>query len=134
VALFQTNYFNLLPFPYALIVVGCAWVSDVVIDNFVSPRVMSNALKVHPAAVLVMVLVSASLFGFIGVLLSAPVLASIKLLLTYVARKLMDVDPWEGMETYPKPEPLSATISRFRAKLFNRNNRRLKKQKGIKEK
>lgn len=129
VALFQTNYFNLLPFPYALIVVGCAWVSDLVIDNFVSPRVMSNALKVHPAAVLVMVLVSASLFGFIGVLLSAPVLASLKLLLTYVARKLLDVDPWEGMETYPKPEPLSDTIFRFRAKLFNKTNRRQEKKK-----
>ncbi len=129
VALFETNYFNLLPLPYALIVVGCAWVSDVVIDNFVSPRVMSNALKVHPAAVLVMVLVSASLFGFIGVLLSAPVLASLKLLLTYVARKLLDVDPWEGMETYPKPEPLSDTIFRFRAKLFNKTNRRQEKKK-----
>ena len=120
VALFQQNHFNLLPFPYALIVVGCAWVSDIVIDNFVSPRVMSNALKVHPAAVLVMVLVSASLFGFIGVLLSAPVLASLKLLLTYVSRKLMDVDPWEGIETYPKPEPFTVIISRFRAKLFKK--------------
>jgi len=129
VALFQTNYFNLLPFPYALIVVGCAWVSDIIIDNFVSPRVMSNALKVHPAAVLVMVLVSASLFGFIGVLLSAPVLASLKLFLTYISRKLMDVDPWEGMETYPKAEPLSSTISRFRAKLFNKRNRNSKNNK-----
>jgi predicted PurR-regulated permease PerM len=133
VALFQTNYFNLLPFPYALIVVGCAWISDVVIDNFVSPRVMSNALKVHPAAVLVMVLVSASLFGFIGVLLSAPVLASLKLSLTYVSRKLMDVDPWEGIETYPKPEALSITISRFRAKLFNKTNRKLKNSKTFKK-
>lgn len=120
VALFQQNHFGLLPFPYALIVVGCAWVSDIVIDNFVSPRVMSNALKVHPAAVLVMVLVSASLFGFIGVLLSAPVLASLKLLLTYVSRKLMDVDPWEGIETYPKPEPFNVIFSRFRAKLFRK--------------
>jgi len=130
VALFQLNHFNLLPFPYALLVVGCAWVSDVVIDNFVSPRVMSNALKVHPAAVLVMVLVSASLFGFIGVLLSAPVLASLKLLLTYISRKLMDVDPWEGIETYPKPEPISATFSRFRAKLF----RKAGKKPAMKEK
>jgi len=117
VALFQVNHFNLLPFPYALIVVGCAWISDVVIDNFVSPRVMSNALKIHPAAVLVMVLVSASLFGFIGILLSAPVLASIKLGFTYVTRKLMDLDPWGGMETYPAPVPLSITFDRLLTRL-----------------
>jgi predicted PurR-regulated permease PerM len=133
VALFQQNHFNLLPFPYALLVVGCAWVSDIVIDNFVSPRVMSNALKVHPAAVLVMVLVSASLFGFIGVLLSAPVLASLKLLLTYVSRKLMDVDPWEGIETYPKPEPIIAIISRFRAKLFKKVGKKPAVKKKIKQ-
>ncbi len=123
VALFQVNYFHLLPFPYALIVVGCAWVSDIIIDNFVSPRVLSNALKIHPAAVLVMVLVSASLFGFVGVLLSAPVLASAKLLLTYITRKLMDVDPWAGMDTYPPPEPISSTFGRIRAKLFRKAKR-----------
>ena len=32
----------------------------------------------------------------------------------------MDVDPWAGMETYPKPEPISATIGRIRAKLFRK--------------
>ena len=124
VALFQTNHFNLLPFPYALIVVGCAWISDIVIDNFVSPRVMSNALKIHPAAVLVMVLVSASLFGFIGVLLSAPVLASIKLGFTYVIRKLMDLDPWGGIETYPAPVPFSVTLDRIRTKLRLRREKK----------
>ncbi len=128
VALFQTNYFNLLPFPYALIVVGCALVSDMVIDNFVSPRVMSNALKIHPAAVLVMVVISASLFGFIGVLLSAPVLASIQLFLTYITRKLMDVDPWEGIERYPPPEPLKKTLERFAAKFHLRKPRGKKKE------
>jgi predicted PurR-regulated permease PerM len=55
---------------------------------------MSDALEVHPAAVLVMVIISASLFGLVGVLLAAPVLASLKLIFTYIVRKLMDADPW----------------------------------------
>jgi len=117
VALFQTNYFNLMPLPYALIVVGSAWVSDLVIDNFVSPRILSNALKIHPAAVLVMVFISASLFGFIGVLLSAPVLASLKLLLTYMTNKLMDQDPWRNLETFPPPEPIGVTFARMKQKV-----------------
>jgi predicted PurR-regulated permease PerM len=131
VALFQTNYFGLLPFPYALIVVGCAWISDLFMDNFVNPRVMSNALKVHPAAVLVTVFISASLFGFIGVLLSAPLLASLKLLFTYVIRKLMDLDPWEGLETFPPPLSFSQTFQKFWNRIKEvfrkRNNKNMKK-------
>lgn len=106
VALFQVNYFGMAAFPYALLVVGCAWVSDLIMDNFVVPRVMSDALEVHPAAVLIMVIISASLFGLVGVLLAAPVLASIKLILTYIVRKLMDADPWEGLKVISPPPSL----------------------------
>lgn len=113
VALFQTNYFGMLPFPYALLVVGCAWVSDLLLDNFMVPRVMSDALEIHPAAVLVMVIVSASLFGVLGMLLAAPVLASLKLILTYVLRKLSDQDPWVGLKVVAPPEPIKVTIDRL---------------------
>ncbi len=125
VALFQTNYFNLLPFPYALLVVGCALLSDLFMDNYVSPRVMSDALRIHPAAVLVMVIVSASLFGLLGVLLAAPVLASLQLLLTYTFRKLMDENPWEGLQTIAAPEPLKERGKRMIVKIrkmLKRNN------------
>ena len=117
VSLFQTNYFHLAPFPFALIVVGCAWVTDMIMDNYISPRVMSNALKVHPAGVLVMVLISGSLFGFIGILLAAPTLASLKLLSTYILRKLMDMDPWEGLSMFPPAEPWSAVFGRIKDRL-----------------
>lgn len=126
VALFQTNYFGLQPFPYALIVVGCAWVTDVIFDNFVSPRVMSDALKVHPAAVLIMVFISGSLLGFIGVLLAAPILASIKLISTYVFRKLMDMDPWEGLETFPPPESFSVIWQKFKMRFLKIFKKRTK--------
>ena len=52
VALFQTNYFNMAPFPYALVNSRRCLLSDVIMDYFVSPRVMSDALAIHPAAVL----------------------------------------------------------------------------------
>jgi predicted PurR-regulated permease PerM len=113
VALFQVNHFGMLPFPYALLVVGCAWVSDLLLDNFMVPRVMSDALEIHPAAVLVMVIVSASLFGFLGMLLAAPVLASLKLILTYIVRKLSDQDPWTNLRMIPPPEPLKVTFARL---------------------
>ncbi len=114
VALFQVNHFGMVPFPYALLVVGCSWASDLIMDNFVVPRVMSDALEVHPAAVLVMVIISASLFGLVGVLLAAPVLASLKLILTYIVRKLMDADPWEGLKVISPPPSLPILWSGFK--------------------
>lgn len=114
VALFQgSTIFGLLPFPYALIIVGSAILVDLVMDNFISPRVMSNALSVHPAAVLVTVIVAAKLIGFIGVLLAAPVLASLKLFLHYITHKLMDLDPWSDLETPTPPISLKETIIAF---------------------
>ncbi|HBF40428.1 MAG TPA: hypothetical protein DDW19_01200, partial [Anaerolineaceae bacterium] len=59
---------------------------------------------------LVTVLVAANLFGVIGMLLAAPVLASVKLIFTYIMRKLLDKDPWKGLQTYPKPQPLGEEI------------------------
>ena len=114
VALFQgSTIFGLQPFPYALIIVGCAILVDLIMDNFISPRVMSNALSVHPAAVLVTVIVAAKLIGFIGVLLAAPVLASLKLFLHYITHKLMDLDPWSDLETPTPPISLKEAIITF---------------------
>lgn len=96
VSLFQgTTIFGLEPLPYVLLVIAVSWFTDVILDNFVVPRLMGDALKVHPAAVLVAVFISASLFGFIGVLLAAPVLATVKLIGQYIYFKLFDLDPWE---------------------------------------
>jgi predicted PurR-regulated permease PerM len=98
VTFFQgSNIFGLQPIFYSILVVGIGFIVDSLIDNFLSTRVMANTLRVHPAAVMVTVLIAASLFGIIGVLLAAPVLASIKLLFNYVLRKMFDLDPWEGI-------------------------------------
>jgi predicted PurR-regulated permease PerM len=107
VAYFQgTTVFGFSPLIYALFVVGIAWLTDVIIDNFVSTRVMADALAVHPAAILVAALVGANLIGITGMILAAPVLATIQLLFRYVFRKLFDRDPWEGtdIENQKKPE------------------------------
>ena len=96
VALFQgTTIFGLDPLGYVILVIAISWFTDLILDNFVVPRLMGDALKVHPAAVLVAVIISASLFGFIGVLLAAPVLATVKLIGQYVFFKMFDLDPCE---------------------------------------
>jgi predicted PurR-regulated permease PerM len=111
VAFFQgTTLFGMQPLTYALVVIAFALVIDNVIDQFVSPRIMADALKVHPAALLVAVLIGASLFGVIGVLFAGPVLASLQLIFRYVMRKLLDQDPWEGHVGSPAPISLRAQV------------------------
>jgi predicted PurR-regulated permease PerM len=89
---------------YALIVVALALVIDNILDNILVPKVMGNALKVHPAAILIAALIGANLLGLIGVVLAAPVFASLQLLLRYVLAKMVDKDPWDRLEYREPPK------------------------------
>jgi len=78
----------------AVIVIGLSVLLDQILDNVVVPRYHGQTLGVHPAAVLVAALVAAKLIGFVGLILAAPVLASLVLLSRYLTRKMFDLDPW----------------------------------------
>jgi len=107
VALFQTNIpFNLSPGIYMIIVLGVSMVINNIIDNILRTKVMASSLKVHPAVVLIGALIGLQLFGFIGIIIAAPVMATFKLLLNYIIKKLNDQDPWEELELH---EPIEKT-------------------------
>lgn len=104
VAIFQPhNYFNLRPLAYALVVIGVAFIVDQIFDNLVSPRIMGDTLGINPAAVLVVAILAANLIGIVGLVLAAPVLATIKLFSQYAIRKLFDLDPWPEHEVRTQP-------------------------------
>lgn len=111
VTFFQVfKLFGMSPLNYSLLVLVIALVIDQVFDNIVSPRILSDALKVHPAAVLVAAIVAANLFGFIGVVLAAPLLATAALLWRYVMRKMLDLNPWPDEETRLPPPPVGSRL------------------------
>lgn len=118
-----STVFGLSPLAYAALVVGVAWVADLIIDNVVSPRLMSNALQVHPAAVMVSALVAFNLLGVIGVVMAAPVLATVKLFGDYIIAKLFDLDPWKDMQTIPGPSPLPQVLPILKAQYENMRTR-----------
>jgi hypothetical protein len=66
---------------------------------------MASALRIHPAAVLIAALVGARILGLVGVVLAAPVMATLKLFVDYSLRKLFDLDPWEQLNNLPPPRP-----------------------------
>ncbi len=104
VTLFQGgNYFGLQPIYYTLLAILLSIILDQVYDNLVSPRIMGRSLGVHPAAVLVVAIIAANLIGLIGLLLAAPVLASVSLLGRYTLRKMFDRDPWAEYKEQVEP-------------------------------
>jgi len=110
--------FGMNPLLYTLLVFAVALVFDQLLDGFITPRIMAQALKVHPAAVLVSALVFADLLGVLGIIIAAPMLATLILFGRYTMRKLLDQNPWPKQETEPLPAlPWTGLIARLRGTL-----------------
>lgn len=92
------NYFGLQPWQYTIMVLVVAVLIDQIFDNLVSPRLIGQTLGVHPAAVLIAAFIGTNLIGFVGLLLAAPVVATLKMLGGYAVRKMLDLDPWPLQE------------------------------------
>jgi predicted PurR-regulated permease PerM len=106
VALFQNNIpFNLIPGIYMVIVLGTSMLANYFIDNILRTKVMATNLKVHPALVLIGALIGVQLFGFVGIVIAAPVIASLKLLLNYIINKLNDQNPWQELALREPVQP-----------------------------
>lgn len=110
----QSNVFGLAPLSYALLSIGLALLIDQVFDNFVTPRIIAQALRVHPAAVLIAALVFANLIGLLGVVVAAPILATVALVWRYIVRKMLDLDPWPPGDSLPPPPRPGRTLVRIR--------------------
>ena len=115
VAYFQPSHiFGLSPLAFAILAVVLALLIDQIFDNIVTPRIIAQALQVHPAAVLVAALIAANLLGLLGVVIAAPILATAALFWRYTMRKMLDLNPWPEPKTEPLPPPGSRIIVRIR--------------------
>jgi predicted PurR-regulated permease PerM len=122
VAYFQTyKLFGMSPLSYTLMVLIVAILIDQVFDNLVVPRILSSSLKVHPAAVLVATIIAANLFGLLGIVVAAPILATVILFSRYVMRKMLDMNPWPEEQANLPPPPTGGrfivSIRRFLRRL-----------------
>ena len=112
--------FGMEPLYYSLLVLVTALVIDQIFDNLVSPRILADALKVHPAAVLVAAIIAANLLGFLGILLAAPILATLALIGRYTTRKMFDLDPWPQPEIRQPPPPPGLRSVAFVRRIWRR--------------
>ena len=59
------------------------------------PRLVGRRVRLHPAIAFVGVISGTLVFGLLGVLLATPILASVRTILSYIHRKLFDLEPFD---------------------------------------
>ena len=105
VALFQgSSFLPLGNFWFAMLVAGLYIVIQQVEGNLLVPRILGRSLNLHPLVVLIGVIGGGNLAGILGMLLAAPVLATLRVVARYVFYRLYDRDPFARPETEP-PKP-----------------------------
>ena len=101
VALLQgSTYLPVSHLTFALIVVGFYVLVQMFENNFIVPKVLGDAVNLHPLLVITGVLVGASVAGILGALLAAPVLATTREIISYSLHKMM------GQNPFPEPPPV----------------------------
>jgi predicted PurR-regulated permease PerM len=119
VALIQGS--NVLPvsnFTFAIIIIIFYIIVQGLENYFIVPRVLGEAVKIHPLVVIFGVLVGATVWGILGALLAAPVIASGKQIVSYLLYKIIDEDPFPPDEiSTTEPEPISELLKRTQNRL-----------------
>ena len=108
VALLQGSaYWEVNNFILALMVMGFYILVQQVENNFIVPRVLGGAVKLHPLVIMGGVVVGASVAGIAGALLAAPVIASGKEIMSYLYAKILSQNPFPPTQERPKEGPIS---------------------------
>jgi predicted PurR-regulated permease PerM len=82
---------------FALIVIVFYVLVQLIENYFVVPRVLGDAVKLHPLVVISGVLIGAATWGILGALLAAPVIASAREIIKYLYAKILQPESdWAG--------------------------------------
>jgi predicted PurR-regulated permease PerM/phosphoglycolate phosphatase-like HAD superfamily hydrolase len=97
-ALFQgSNWLPTNPLTFAIIVGLIYGIIGQLEGIYLIPRLVGGQVRLHPAIAFVGVIAGTLVFGLLGVLLAMPIMASARTLISYVYRKLFDLEPFEPL-------------------------------------
>ena len=82
--------------PFALLVMAFYIVITQLESVYLIPRLVGRRVRLHPAITFTGIISAALVFGMLGVLLITPTIASTRVLLRYIFRKLQDLEPFES--------------------------------------
>ena len=113
VALFQgSSFLPLGNFWFAMLVIGLYVVIQQIEGNVLVPRILGRSLNLHPLVVLIGIIVGGSLAGILGMLLAAPVLATLRVVGRYLFCRLYDRDPFSEPEEEEAEPPKPGLVKR----------------------
>ena len=107
IAFFQgSTYLPMSNFWFTILVLVIYFVIQQTENAYLVPRIMGRRMLLHPVIIFIGVLAGGLLFGALGVLLAAPVIGTMRVVLSYVYAKLLNEDPFppefvEAGEIYP---------------------------------
>jgi predicted PurR-regulated permease PerM len=113
VAFFQpSNPWELSPLIFTLIVLIVFLIIQQIESAILAPKIIGVSLDLHPLIVFLAIIAGGILFGLVGILLAAPLVATIRLWMGYVYRKVV------GLDTPPPSvlEPIEVTQPSVRAR------------------
>ena len=108
VAFLEGSYLPISNLWFAL-VVAVVYIAIAQVDiNFFIPRIIGRRMHLPPVVVIVGLIAGASIGGVLGLLLAAPTLSSLRVLGSYVYRRLLDLEPYILVNgAPPAPSPAS---------------------------
>lgn len=89
-----SSHFDINHLIFALIVIGFYALVQAFENYMVVPQVLGEAVQLHPLIVMSGVIAGASIFGLLGALLAAPIIATSKEIAEYLHHKMLDEDPF----------------------------------------
>lgn len=118
VALLQGSlYLDVSNFVFALIVIGMYVLINALENNLIVPKVLGDAVDLHPLIILVGVIVGATTWGILGALLAAPVIGSSKEIISYLYRKTLAEDSFPPDEVAEDKEVSGQRSDTMREKI-----------------
>lgn len=79
-----------------LLVAGIFLVGQVLEGNFLTPKLIGEAVGLHPVWVIFALLTGATLFGFLGVLLALPIAVVVAVLIRFSLRSYLESEIYSG--------------------------------------
>lgn len=85
IAVIPALIIGLITSPVMLIkVIIVLMVEQTIEGRFISPQVLGNSLKIHPVTILIVLLASGKLFGFVGIIIGIPTYAVLKVIISEI--------------------------------------------------
>ncbi len=87
---------------FALIIVAIYFIIQQLENNILVPRIIGSSVNLHPIIVICGVFIGFQVFGILGALLAAPVIATLRVLGSYIHAKLLGYPPFTDQD---EPQP-----------------------------